>query len=177
MFFPMIDLLDRIVGKLDHLLISAFAVIIGLISVLIPLNLLIVQMRWGAIWWLHEAIEYALYIGVFLAAPWVLRQGVHIKADVISAHLPERLAAQVDRLINLLGAAICITLCFYAVRSAILEFQDQTFPPKDLRIANWYMMVIFAFSFLLCAIEFLLFLRKPSQAAEDNGAITTKVGM
>ena len=55
------------------------AVSIGLIAVLIPLNLLLIKMQWGSIWWLYEAVEYALYVGVFIGAPWVLRQGAHVR--------------------------------------------------------------------------------------------------
>ena len=65
------------------------AVSIGLIAVLIPLNLFLVTLKWGSFPWLFEAVEYALYVGVFIGAPWVLRQGAHIRVDVVTAALPE----------------------------------------------------------------------------------------
>ncbi len=49
------------------------AVSIGLFAVLIPLNLFLVKFKLGSIWWLYEAVEYALYFGVFVGAPWVLQ--------------------------------------------------------------------------------------------------------
>ena len=55
----------------------------------------------------------------------------------------------------------------------IWEFEDGTLPDKDLRIANGYMMAVFAFSFLLLAFEFLMRFRRSQQvglsASSDTG--------
>ena len=69
------QLADRAYARLLGILIGLVATSIALIAVLIPTNLLLVKLQWGNMWWLHEAVEYALYDGVFLGAPWVLRQG------------------------------------------------------------------------------------------------------
>ncbi len=174
---PILDLIDKWLGRLNDLFISFFAVIVGLIAILLPLNLVMTRLGMGGVfWWLHEGVEYALYVGVFLAAPWVLRRGAHIKADVISAHLPRRASILLDRIVNLLGVVICLTLFVYACRATIWEFQDQTYPPKDLRIANWYMMAIFAVCFFLCTIEFLLSLRRTPADPNDAETIINQAG-
>jgi len=54
----------------------------------------------------------------------------------------------------------------------IWEFEDGTLPDKDLRIATGYMMAVFAFSFLLLAIEFLLRFRR-SQLVDLPGSSET----
>ncbi|MBL4890276.1 MAG: TRAP transporter small permease [Rhizobiaceae bacterium] len=147
--------LDVGFGRLYNFLIAFVAGSIGIIVFLIPFNLFLIKMNLGAIWWLHEAIEYALYVGVFVGSPWALRQGAHVKADVISGNLPPSLGVPLDRIINLVGAGICLALCIYGFRGMVWEFQDGTYPPKDLRIANWYMLAVFSFSFFLLTVEFI----------------------
>ena len=153
-------------------LASMVAVSIGLIAVLIPLNLLLIKMNWGSIWWLYEAVEYALYIGVFLSAPWVLHKGAHVRVDVVTSSLPHSLSLHVEKIMDFVGSMICIMLFVYGVRIMIWEFEDGTLPDKDLRIATGYMMAVFAFSFLLLAIEFLLRFRR-SQLVDLPGSSET----
>ncbi len=162
-----LDLAEAGFARLTGFLIALVAGSIGLFAVLIPVNLLVIKMQWGAIWWLNEAVEYALYVGVFIGAPWVLRQGAHVRVDVFAAALPARLAVHLERLLNVLGAALCIVLFVYGTRATVLEFEDATLPDKDLRIDNWYMMAVFSFSFLLLALEFGFRLRRASDAPSD----------
>ncbi len=143
---------------------------IGLFAVLIPLNLFLVRFHLGSMWWLFEAVEYTLYFGVFLGAPWVLQQGAHVRIDVLASALPAAAAARLEQVLNVLGTALCVFLCVYGIRITISEFQDGTVPDKDLRIKTWYMMVVFASSFALLAIEFLLRLRRAHMLAKDETA-------
>ena len=73
------------------------AISIGLIAFLIPLNLVMIRLQLGGIWWLFEGIEYALFAGVFLGAPWVLQQNAHVKVDFLVSALPKAAAAQLER--------------------------------------------------------------------------------
>jgi len=150
------QLADRAYARLLGILIGLVATSIALIAVLIPTNLLLVKLQWGNMWWLHEAVEYALYVGVFLGAPWVLRQGAHVRVDVVLSALSLRAATRLERVMDGVGALLCVALCYYGVRIAISEFEDGTLPDKDLRIPTGYMMVVFATSFALLAVEFVL---------------------
>ena len=153
------------------------AISIGLFAVLIPLNLFLIRVHWGSMWWLYEAVEYTLYFGVFLGAPWVLQQGAHVKVDVFISNLPERGAERLNLLLNIFGVVLCSVLCIYAVRSAIGEFADGILPDKDLRIPTGYMMVVFAFSFLLLAVEFLLRMRSQRPLAGEEADAAEETGL
>jgi TRAP-type C4-dicarboxylate transport system permease small subunit len=63
-------------------------------------------------------------------------------------------------MLDIAGASLCALLCFYGIRVTVSEFQDGTLPDKDLRIETGYIMAVFAVSFLLLAIEFLLRFRR-----------------
>ena len=168
--------LERGYERLLQFLIGLVAVSIALIAILIPLNLLLIKLQWGNLWWLHEAVEYALYVGVFLGAPWVLRQGAHVRVDVLIANLPAKAGRHLERMVDGAGALLCAALFVYGVRIAISEFEDGTLPDKDLRIPTGYMMVVFATSFALLTIEFCLrAFRRPgkeslkSEPSHDGG--------
>ena len=141
-------------NRLARFLAVLVAASIGLITVLIPLNLLLVKTQLGSLWWLYEAVEYALYVGVFIGAPWVLQQGAHVRVDVLLSALPRLHAMRLERAIDLASALLCLLLAYYGIRATLVEFAAGTLPDKDLRIANWAMTAVFAFSFLALAIEF-----------------------
>ncbi len=163
--------IDAAFARFVGWLAASVAVSIGLFAILIPLNLFLVFVGWGSLAWLYEAVEYALYVGVFIGAPWVLRQGAHIRVDVVIAALPGSAAARLEKILDAAGFLLCLLLSVYGLRATLLEFEDGTLPDKDLRIENGYMMAVFALSFLLLAVEFMLrFRRAADGAAEDEGA-------
>jgi len=152
------------------------ALSIGLIALLIPLNLLLVKMHWGNIWWLFEGVEYALYVGIFCATPWVLQQNAHVRVDVLIAALPKSIAIRLEQGVDMAGVGLCLLLGYYGLRAMISEFEDGTLPDKNLRIANWYMMAVFAGSFLLLATEFLLRLRRAEELVGKDDPASTESG-
>jgi len=171
-----IDRIEAIFNRTIYALIVLVAISIGSFAVLIPLNLLIVKTGIGAIWWLSEGVEYALYVGVFLGAPWVLQQGAHVRVDVMVSSLPEKAAAWLERFLDLIGAILSLILCTYGVRLAMSEYADGTYPDKDLSIANWIMMTVFAVSFFLLAIEFLFRIRRANEIVVTETAENKEAG-
>jgi len=169
-----LDTVESVFNGFIRFLISLVAASIGLFAILIPFNLLIVKTQLGALWWLNEAIEYALYVGVFIGAPWVLQQGAHVRVDVLVTALPDKLAVQMERFLNLAGAAICIVLGVYGFRGGLLEFTFGTLPDKVLRIPNWYMLAVFSGSFFLLALEFLFRVRRAGAIVEEETEPPTK---
>ena len=154
-----LDSIEAVFNRLTMYLAALVAISIGLIAVLIPLNLLLVKAQLGGIWWLFEGVEYSLYFGLFLGAPWVMQQGAHVTVDVLTSALPEVSAKRLEKFLNGAGLALCLLLCFYGVRATINEFIDGTLPDKDLRIANWIIITAFVISFFMLGIEFLFRMR------------------
>ncbi len=169
-----LDLLESGFNRFITFLIMLVAASIGLFAIMIPLNLLIIKTGVGGIWWLNEAIEYALYVGVFIGAPWVLQQGAHVRVDVLVSALPNRLAVPVEKILDLIGAGICSILCVYGYRGMSLEYMFGTLPDKVLRIPNWMMLAVFSMSFFLLAVEFLFRVRRASTIVEEETSNPTK---
>jgi len=171
-----LDTLESAFNRTLYFLILLVAISIGLFATLIPLNLLLVKTGLGSIWWLHEGVEYALYVGVFIGAPWVLQQGAHVRVDVLISALPEKAAASLERFLDFAGSVLCLALCYYGYRLAVSEWEDGTLPDKDLRIANWTMMAVFSFSFFLLAIEFLFRIRRAGEIVVEESAVNKDTG-
>ena len=163
---------NRVVLYLAYLV----ALSIGLFAVLIPLNLFLIKTQLGSIWWLYEGVEYTLYFGVFIGAPWVLNQGAHVRVDVLTAGMSRESARKFERVMDIAGAALCALLCFYGSRITIWEFQDGTMPDKDLRIPTGYMMVIFSASFFLLAVEFIFRFRRAGHQSDETALDKPRVG-
>ena len=162
-----IDRFEAVFNRITLYLAYLVALSIGLFAVLIPFNLFLIKTQLGSIWWLYEGVEYTLYFGVFIGAPWVLNQGAHVRVDVVTSVLSVESSRKLERTMDIAGALLCALLCFYGSRVTIWEFQDGTLPDKDLRIPTGYMMVIFSASFFLLAIEFLLRFRRAGSDPED----------
>ena len=174
--YSRVDRFEAGFNRLTLYLACLVALSIGLIAVLIPLNLFLIKTQLGSIWWLYEGVEYTLYFGVFVGAPWVLNQGAHVRVDVLTAGLSRESARKVERVMDIAGAALGALLCFYGSRVTIWEFLDGTMPDKDLRIPTGYMMIIFSASFFLLAVEFLLRFRRAGHQSDEIDLDKPKVG-
>lgn len=171
--------LDRFEAGFDRTLVflaSLVATSIGLFAVLIPLDLLIRSLGWGNMWWLYEGIEYVLYVGVFLAAPWVLRQGAHVRVDVLISNLPAPIAARLEQALDVIGAIISGTLCYYGVRITITDYVEDSLPDKLLAVPNWWMMAIYSVGCLMLVIEFLLRTRHTGDSLAQEEVAKTEAG-
>jgi TRAP-type C4-dicarboxylate transport system permease small subunit len=169
----LIDRFEAAFDKLNLGIAALVAISIGLFTLLVPLDLFLRKVGWGNLPWLNEGAEYALYIGVFMSSAWVLNKGAHVRVDIVIAALPDRTAKGLERALDIAGAGLCAVLCYFGVTGAIGEFIVETLPDKDLRIPNWYMLAVFAISFALLAIEFLLRYRR---AGKEDGVSISEAG-
>ena len=54
--------------------------------------------------------------------------------------LPEPVAAQLERALDVAGALLCATLCYYGIEATILHYVEGYLPDKLFKIANWYLI-------------------------------------
>ena len=163
-------------NRLCLIFAACTAVSIALFAILIPFDLLIRSIGWGNMSWLHEGVEYALYVGVFLGAPWVLQQGAHIRVDLFLAQLPKKLTVFAEICLDILGFIICMFLFYYGLLGTIEAYIDKSIPDKLLKIANWWMLLVFALSFCMLAVEFLFRVRRARTAVEKEKTLSNRAG-
>ena len=167
------DRFQAVFEQVNRFVAALVALSIGLFALLIPLDLFLRKMGWGNLPWLHEGAEYGLYVGVFLSAAWVLNKGAHVRVDIVIASLPARGALRLEKLLDIAGALLCAILCYFGLSGMIGEYALGTLPDKDLRIPNWYMLLVFGLSFALLTVEFLLRFRR---AGKEVATASTETG-
>jgi C4-dicarboxylate transporter, DctQ subunit len=65
--------------------------------------------------WIMPVTEYALLWIVFLATPWLLREGGHITTDVIYTHLNEKTKHNLNGIMWVIGGLTCAAMVVLGV--------------------------------------------------------------
>ena len=135
---------------------SIFAVVLGALIFLMCLDIAIRNFRIGSLPWLIELTEYALYAGTFLAAPWVLRLGSHVRVDVVLTSVPKRWAVRLERFIDLVGLGISLVLVYYGALAVWDAWSSNLVARKTWDFEEWLLLVPIPVSGVLLAVEFVL---------------------
>jgi len=115
--------------------------------------------------WANEVTEYALYFITVLTAPWLLRQGQHIRIDVLLRVIPRRLAWYCEWTVDLIALACCLTIAWYGVKAVFSSHAIGGTVIKVLSVPEWWLLAPLPTAFTLLAIE-VLFRMQRLYAAE-----------
>lgn len=103
--------------------------------------------------WSNEVSESLLYLITLLAAPWLLRQGQHIRVDILLRAIPRRLAWRCEIVTDVLALACCITLVIYGSKAAWTSYAGGSLTIKTLVLPEWWSLAPLPISFALLGIE------------------------
>ena len=115
--------------------------------------------------WANEVTEYALYLITMLTAPWLLRQGLHIRVDVLLRVIPRRLAWYCEWAVDLIALGCCAVIAFYGVKAVLSSNAIGGTVVKVLSVPEWWLLAPLPATFVLLAIE-VLFRMQRLYAAE-----------
>lgn len=105
--------------------------------------------------WANEVTEYALYLITMLTAPWLLRQGLHIRVDVLLRAMPARLAWACEWAVDLLALACCVAIAWYGVKAVLSSHAIGGMVVKVIAVPEWWLLAPLPATFALLAIEVL----------------------
>jgi TRAP-type C4-dicarboxylate transport system permease small subunit len=103
----------------------------------------------------NELSEDIIYLVTLLAAPGLLRQGQHIRVDIVLRALPRKLAWLLEWLGDILGLICCLYFVWYGVRVAVASFTSGALSIKTLVLPEWWLLAPMPAAFILLAVEFL----------------------
>jgi TRAP-type C4-dicarboxylate transport system permease small subunit len=103
--------------------------------------------------WSNEASEAMLYLITMLAAPWLLRNGQHIRVDIVLRAVPRRLGWYFEWIADTLGLACCLAIAYYGARATLASFRAGSLSIKTLVTPEWWLLTPLPIAFLLLAIE------------------------
>ena len=105
--------------------------------------------------WANEVTEYALYFITMLTAPWLLRQGLHIRIDILLRAIPRRLAWYCEWAVDALALLCCIAIAFYGVKAVLSSHAIGGMVVKVISVPEWWLLAPLPATFALLAIEVL----------------------
>ncbi|KQT08146.1 C4-dicarboxylate ABC transporter permease [Ramlibacter sp. Leaf400] len=110
--------------------------------------------------WSNEVSELMLYLTTMLVAPWLLRQGQHIRVDIVLTALPPRLAWYLEWVGDAIGLACCLFMTWYGARAALASWREGALNIKTLVTPEWWSLAPLPITFLLLSIEMLFRMKR-----------------
>jgi len=114
--------------------------------------------------WADEASEYTLYLVTLLAAPWLLREGRHIRVDIVLRALPARLGWYFEWFSDALAFACCAAMVVYGAKAAYASYASHALTIKTLVTPEWWTLAPLPLGFALLAIEFIFRMHRLASA-------------
>lgn len=105
--------------------------------------------------WADEVSEYMLYLITMLAAPWLLRQGRHIRIDILLRALPPRVGWYCEWLTDAIALACCAIMVVAGTEAAYASYSSGMLTIRTLVTPEWWSLAPLPVTFLLLAIEVL----------------------
>lgn len=103
--------------------------------------------------WSNEVSELMLYFITMSVAPWLLRQGQHIRVDIVLQAIPKRLAWWLECLGDLLGLVCCVLLCRYGIEATLASWRAGSLNIKTLVTPEWWSLAPLPIAFALLSAE------------------------
>ena len=114
--------------------------------------------------WSNEVSELLLYAITLLAAPWLLREGRHIRVDIVLRVLPPRVAYACEWIADVLGIVACCWLVVYGSSATWQSQQSGALSIKTLVMPEWWFLLPLPVCFALLAVEFVFRMRRLAHA-------------
>jgi TRAP-type C4-dicarboxylate transport system permease small subunit len=148
---------------LDGLMIVACLLLLGM-TLLIGADVATRNLGLGGIAWSGEVSEDILYLLTLLSAPWLLRQGQHIRVDILLRALPPRIGWLLEWVGDVLGFACSLYFIWYGSKVVAASYQAGAITIKTLVTPEWWLLAPLPLAFLLLAVEFAFRMRRLSLA-------------
>lgn len=105
--------------------------------------------------WSNEVSEFLLYLITLSVAPWLLRQGQHIRVDILLQAVPKKLAWALEWVGDLLGLACCLVMSTYGAQATWASYSANSLSIKTLVTPEWWSLAPLPVVFILLSIEMI----------------------
>ena len=114
--------------------------------------------------WSNEVSELMLYLITMCVAPWLLRQGQHIRVDIVLQAMPKRLAWYFEWVGDIIGLACCLVIAWYGAQAAWSSYASGAVNIKTLVTPEWWGLAPLPVVFILLSIEMVFRMIRLSQS-------------
>ena len=158
------ETLSRLFGRVLDAMLFAACMLLLFMAVMIGADVLFRNIGAGGVAVSNELSEDILFLMTLLTAPWLLRQGQHIRVDIVLRVLPPRVAWFLEWVGDIVGVLCCLYFVWYGVRITFASYAAGSISIKTLVTPEWWILAPLPFAFLLLAIEFVFRMHRLSQA-------------
>lgn len=139
----------------------------GAIAALMTLDIALRGLGAGTLGWLTELTEYLLYAATFLAAAWTLRQGAHVRVDILLVQLGPHRARRLEQAMDVIGLAVALVLLGFGSAAALEAWRAGAVQYRNWATPEWLLLLPLPLAGLMLAVEFVLRLRRVPEATRD----------
>jgi TRAP-type C4-dicarboxylate transport system permease small subunit len=157
--------LSRWYGHVLDGMLGMACLLLLIMTLMIGADVLLRNLGLGGIPPSNELSEDCLYLVTLLAAPGLLRQGQHIRIDIVLRALPFRLGWLLEWLGDALGLACSLFFVWYGARVALASFANGSLSIKTLVMPEWWLMVPMPIAFALVTVEFVFRMHRLAMGA------------
>jgi TRAP-type C4-dicarboxylate transport system permease small subunit len=155
---------SRAFGRLlEGLMLLASAMVL-IMTLLIGTDVGLRNAGLGGIAWSNEASEYMLYLITLLSAPWLLRQGKHIRIDIVLRALPPRIGWALEWVGDLLGLLCSLYFVWYGMKVLVASYLAGSISIKTLILPEWWLLAPMPLAFIAVSIEFVFRMHRLAKA-------------
>ncbi|MGH8832996.1 MAG: TRAP transporter small permease [Polaromonas sp.] len=105
--------------------------------------------------WSNEISELMLYLITMCVAPWLLRQGQHIRVDIVLQAMPPKLAWSFEWVGDMMGFACCGVIAWFGTQAAWSSYMSGAVNIKTLVTPEWWALAPLPLVFVLLGIEMI----------------------
>lgn len=155
-------MIDRLSGAYGRLLAAlallGCAIVLAMMFIIVAdvalRNIAVPGMPRGLAW-SNEISELMLYLITMCVAPWLLRQGQHIRVDILLQALRPRLAWYFEWVGDLIGLACCAVIAWFGAQAAWSSYASGAVNIKTLVTPEWWALAPLPVVFVLLGIEMI----------------------
>jgi TRAP-type C4-dicarboxylate transport system permease small subunit len=156
--------LSELYGRLLDALVVAACILLLLMTVMIGADVVSRNLGGGGVPVSNELSEDILYLMTLLVAPWLLRQGQHIRVDIVLRALPVRAAWLLEWFGDIVGFFCCLYFVWYGCLITISSYNAGSINIKTLVTPEWWTLAPLPLGFALLAIEFIFRMHRLTSA-------------
>jgi len=142
-------------GRLLDALMLLACVLLFVMTLLIGADVLLRNIGLGGVAPSNEISEDIIYLLTLLAAPGLLRQGQHIRVDIVLRALPAQVGWLLEWISDILGLICCLYFVWYGWRIVEASFNSGALSIKTLIMPEWWLLAPMPLAFMLLGVEFL----------------------
>jgi TRAP-type C4-dicarboxylate transport system permease small subunit len=156
--------ISAVFGRVFDAMMLAACLLLLFMTLLIGADVATRNLGIGGIAWSNEISENILYLITLMSAPWLLRQGQHIRVDILLRVIPPRIGWLFEWANDLIGLACSLYFVWYGWKVAVASYQAGAMTIKTLVTPEWWLLAVLPVAFLLVAIEFVFRMHRLSMA-------------